>query len=159
MRTEKIVVNASPLILLCKSDLEFLLPQMFGEILVPYAVWDEVLYGDDIASIKIEDRKWLQKIISPASEEVLVWNLGDGETEVLSWAFVNKDFCAVIDDRAARNCAKTLGIQIIGTGGILVLAKRRGLIDSVNAALEKLQNAGLYISKEISELLKKQAGE
>lgn len=159
MQIEKIVINASPIILLCKSDLEFLLPQMFNEILVPYAVWDEVLYGHDLTAIKLHDCKWFQNIMLPVSEEVLVWNLGEGETEVLSWAFINKDYCAVIDDRAARNCARTLEIQTLGTGGVLVLAKRRGLIDSVGDSLKGLQNVGLYISDEIIELLKKQAGE
>jgi predicted nucleic acid-binding protein len=89
-----------------------------------------------------------------------VWNLGDGETEVLSWALNNKNqYRALIDDRAARNCAKTLGLSMLGTGGILVLAKRRGLIDSVGKTLIKLQDVGLYISEEIVFLLKKQAGE
>ena len=94
------------------------------------------------------------------AEEVLVWNLGDGETDVLSLAFANKStHTALVDDRAARRCAATLNIKTLGTGGILVLAKKRGLIDSVGEALKKLQDVGLYITVEIIELLKKQADE
>jgi predicted nucleic acid-binding protein len=60
---------------------------------------------------------------------------------------------------SARNCAQTLGIETLGTGGMLILAKKRGLIDSVSEALKKLQTNGLYISEQIIELLKQQAGE
>ena len=65
----------------------------------------------------------------------------------------------MVDDRAARRCAKTLDIQTLGTGGMLILAKRRGLIESISESLSKLQDAGLWLSVEIAELLKRQAGE
>ena len=162
MQIEKIAINASPLILLFKSHFEWLLPKLFTEIIVPEAVWDEVSRGADIASHKLYDYEleWITRGLTQTPEEILVWNLGDGESEVLSWAFKNKnEYRAVIDDRAARNCAKTLGIPTIGTGGILVLAKKRGLINSVGEALKRLENVGLYISDEIIELLKTQAGE
>lgn len=162
MPIEKVVINASPFILLSKSGLIELLPQLFSEIVMPERVSLEIIEGDDIATQTLYDYEasWLEDCFPIVSEEVLVWNLGDGETDVLSWAFQHmEDFTALIDDRAARNCAKALGIPMLGTGGILVLAKRRGLIESVGEALQKLQDAGLYISDDIVELLKKQAGE
>jgi predicted nucleic acid-binding protein len=162
MQIEKIVINASPLILLFKSHFEWLLPKLFNEIIVPEAVWDEVSRGEDIASHKLYDYEleWITRGLVQIPEEILIWNLGDGESEVLSWARNNeKKYRAVIDDRAARNCAKTLGIPTLGTGGILVLAKKRGLISSVGDTLNRLQNVGLYISDDIIELLKKQANE
>jgi predicted nucleic acid-binding protein len=162
MQIEKIVINASPLILLFKSHFEWLLPKLFNEIIIPEAVWDEVSRGEDIASHKLYDYEleWITRGLVQIPEEILIWNLGDGESEVLSWARNNeKKYRAVIDDRAARNCAKTLGIPTLGTGGILVLAKKRGLISSVGDTLNRLQNVGLYISDDIIELLKKQANE
>ena len=59
----------------------------------------------------------------------------------------------------ARRCAQTLGIPIFGTGGLLVLAKRRGLLDSVGAAIEKIRDAGLWLSEDVVRILKTQAGE
>ncbi len=162
MQVEKIVINASPFILLAKSGFIELLPQLFSEIWMPESVSIEIINGGDIATEKLYDceETWLIRCLVNHADEVKVWNLGDGETEVLSWALNNKNqYRAVIDDRAARNCAKTLGIPMLGTGGILVLAKRRGLIDSVSEALKKLQDAGLYISEDIIDLLKRQAGE
>jgi len=162
MRIEKVAINASPFILLCKSGLAELLPQLFSEIYMPERVSMEIIAGNDIATEKLFDYEetWLIRCLANVAEEVLVWNLGDGETDVLSLAFADKEYyTALIDDRAARKCAETLNIKTLGTGGVLVLAKRRGLINSVGEALEKLQNAGLYISDGIIELLKKQAGE
>lgn len=162
MQIEKVVINASPFILLCKSGLVELLPQLFTEIWIPESVSEEIIDGGDIATDKFYDYedKWLIICAANIVEEVLVWNLGDGETEVLSFAFSNKaTHTALIDDRAARKCAETLKIKTLGTGGILVLAKKRGLIKNASSELEKLRKAGLWISNEIVEVILKQAGE
>lgn len=161
MRVEKVVINASPFILLCKSGLADLLPELFSEIYMPERVCIEIIEGNDFATEKLYDYEeaWITRVLPQVAEEVLVWNLGNGETDVLSFAYGNENITALVDDRAARKCASTLNIKTLGTGGILLLAKKRGLIDSVGKALKKLQNAGLYISNEIVELLKKQAGE
>jgi predicted nucleic acid-binding protein len=47
----------------------------------------------------------------------------------------------------------------LGTGGLLVLVKRRGLIGSLDEALQDVVNAGLWLSADVIKLLKKQAGE
>ena len=162
MPIEKIVINASPFILLSKSGFIELLPQIFTEVWMPESVSIEISAGKDFATEKLYDceETWLVRCLVNHDEAVKIWNLGDGETEVLSLALNNENqFRAAVDDKAARNCAKTLNIQTIGTGGILILAKRRGLIESVGDALEKLQADGLYISAWLMELLKKQAGE
>lgn len=127
---------------------------------MPERVSIEIIEGNDKAAEKLYnyEKTWLIRCLAVVPEDVLVWNLGDGETDVLSVAF-KENHTALIDDRAARKCAETLNIKTLGTGGILVLAKRRGLIDSVSEALENLRSVGLYISDEIIELLKKQAGE
>ncbi len=161
MRIEKVVINASPFILLCKSGLAELLSGLFSEIYMPERVSIEIIDGYDLATEKLYDYEetWIIRCLPSVAEEVLVWNLGDGETDVLSWAFWNKDTTALVDDRAARKCAETLSIKTLGTGGILVLAKKRGLIKKVSPELKKLQVAGLWISDEIVELILKQANE
>lgn len=78
---------------------------------------------------------------------------------MLTFALENPRYRAVLDDGAARRCARTLGINLLGTGGMLVLAKRRGLLESITEGLEKLQQAGLWLSPEIINLLLKEAGE
>ncbi len=127
MPIEKVVINASPFILLCKSGLIELLPELFSEVYMPERVSMEIIAGGDIATEKLYDCQevWLEQYLVNVSEEVLVWNLGDGETDVLSFVFANRSaYTALIDDRAARKCAETLNIKTLGTGGILVLANK-----------------------------------
>ena len=45
MSVERIVLNTSPLILLCNNELSFVLPELFPEIVVPEAVWQEIVNG------------------------------------------------------------------------------------------------------------------
>ena len=161
MRIERVVVNASPLIVLFRSGQIELLPRLFHEILVPDSVWREVTSGghDDPAARGLAQASWTQRIAVDPSERVTPWNLGPGESAVLSLALARSGYRAVMDDWAARRCARTLGIRTLGSGGVLVVAKRRGLISSVVDRLERLRRAGLWISDEVIELLCKQAYE
>lgn len=161
MQSAKVVINASPLILLCNSDLEFLLPGLFSEIVVPTAVWHEILNGShmDKATQKISNLTWLQKVQTTSIEDIVRWDLGIGETEVLSYAIQNKSFTPILDDMLAKKCAKSVGIPTLGTGSVLIIAKQRELVQSVEQSLRQLQNAGLWISENIIQMLKQKAGE
>ncbi|PSN10722.1 DUF3368 domain-containing protein [filamentous cyanobacterium CCT1] len=160
MSVDRVVVNASPLIVLFKSGQADLLPQLFSEILIPQAVWQEVtLPQGDAASQQLPDAAWAIPVEVLVNSDIAAWDLGAGESAVLSYGLQNPGYRAIIDDAAARRCARTLGITTLGTGGVLVLAKRRGLIDSVGDRLESLQEAGLWLSESIITLLKQQAGE
>ncbi|MHC5776299.1 DUF3368 domain-containing protein [Nostoc sp.] len=90
---------------------------------------------------------------------VAAWDLGKGESQVLSLALKTSDCAAIVDDRAARRCSQALGITTIGTGGLLILAKRRGLIPSISPGIQALRDAGLWLSNSLVDLLKQQAGE
>lgn len=113
----------------------------------------------DVAARGLSEQAWPQRAVVPALPRVTVWNLGAGETEVLSYALSHPSFRAVVDDRGVRRCAGTLGTRVLGTGGLLVLAKRRGVLSTVGDGLEKLLAAGLFLSDELIALLKKQADE
>ena len=65
-----------------------------------------------------------------------------GEAEVVSWALQNPGFIAVLDDRAARLLATGLGVPVLGSLRVIVMAKERGLIPLARPALEKLRGAG-----------------
>jgi predicted nucleic acid-binding protein len=161
MPVANIVLNASPLILLCNSDLSFVLPELFPEIVVPEAVWQEIVGGShlDRAGQMLPELDWLKKESVNLVPDVVHWDLGAGETEVLSFAFNNSGYTPVLDDVLAKKCAQSLGLSTLGTGSILILAKERGLIESVEQCLRTLQNAGLWISEPIIQMLKHQAGE
>lgn len=161
MLVEKVVLNASPLILLCNGELDFILPQLFTEIVVPEAVWQEIMDGPhlDRATQQLPGLNWLKKASINPAPGVVNWDLGMGETEVLSFVVGHGDYTAVLDDMLAKKCARSLGLQTIGTGTILILAKEAGLIQSVEQALHTLQQVGLWISDEVVQMLKQKAGE
>jgi predicted nucleic acid-binding protein len=160
MPIDRVVINASPLIVLFKSGQAELLPQLFNEILIPQAVWEEVTISkDDIASQQLPHTSWLQPVSIAIHPSIAAWDLGVGESAVLSFALQNPGYRAVLDDAAARRCARASGIATLGTGGAIVLAKQRGLIESVGDRLQRLRDSGLWLSEEVVNLLKQQAGE
>lgn len=150
MRIERVVVNASPLICLFESRLANLLQTLFSEIIVPDSVYQEIMAKGIIDSVSREllSSKWIKQVkditIQPS---VASWDLGEGEGAVLSFTLNNPEYWAVIDDREARRCADSLGCRYTGTIGIILLAKKRGIISSVSENLEQLQKAGLWLSK------------
>ena len=162
MLIKKVIVNSSPLIVLFKSQQADLLAQLFDEILVPGAVWDEVTTGskNDVAATELVKVSWARRTEIPSiSPEVLAWDLGKGESAVLGLALKKPGFAVVIDDRAARRCAQSLGVVSMGTAGVILLAKKRGLIPLASPGIQALQDAGLWLSAPLINLLQQQAGE
>ncbi|MEQ1605483.1 MAG: DUF3368 domain-containing protein [Pyrinomonadaceae bacterium] len=162
MSVDHAVINASPFILLSKCGLIELLPQLFAQVSMPQAVFDEILAGDDVAAMRAEDLvgKWLNIIFHPLEPEIVEWNLGSGESELLSFVLTDKiNSIALIDDRAARRCANSFQIRSVGTAGLLVLAKQRQFISLVEPEIEKLISAGLFLSAEIRSIILAQADE
>ena len=158
--TDAVVVNSSPLITLFRSGQADLLPQLFNRIVVPEAVWQEVVSErQDPAARGLPSNPWAIRQTVTVAGRVQVWGLGKGGTAVLSYALGHAPIRAVIDDMDARRCAKALGVPFLGSGGILVLAKRRGLIATVADGLAKLREAGLWLSDDIVRMLRDQAGE
>ena len=66
---------------------------------------------------------------------------------------------AVLDDLAARRCASALGLKIVGTLGLVLMAKTAGLFPSVRGPLDAIVAAGLFIAPQHLTDIQKQAGE
>lgn len=71
------------------------------------------------------------------------------ETSVLAYAYHHPGTEAIIDDLAGRKCALSLQIPVRGTLGIVLAAKKRGLISQARPVLEHLLRSGLYLSQPI----------
>ncbi len=155
MPIERIVLNASPVIVLFRARLEHILPDLFKDIVIPKNVLDEISSGNDRAAREIQKLQWYDVHKIKVDTNILEWNLGRGESSVLSFALKNKQYRAVLDDMAARKCAKTFKVKLLGTGSILVLASRKGIIPSFEQAIIEVKNAGLWISDGVIDLLKK----
>ena len=162
MLINRVVVNASPLICLFKSGLEDLFPSLFNDIVVPEAVIKEVTAkGEaDFAAQTLISLPWIRRMGDVSVDpRVAAWDLGDGESAVLSFALRNPEYWAILDDREARRCALSLQCHCIGTIGMIVLAKKRGLIRSVGETLKRLQNAGFWLSETFLNEICEKVGE
>ncbi len=141
------VVNASPIITLAKVDRLHLLKDLCTELLVPEAVVSEILAGSpsDPARRAIE-RGWGTVVpAAPIVADLLEWGLGTGESAVLAVAMQRRPATAILDDAAARTCAKALEIKVIGTLGAVLRAKQKAIIPSAADVLKALCAAGLRL--------------
>lgn len=142
------VFNASPMIVLAKAGLLDRITQLADSIMVPQEVADEITqYGDpnDPAICWMASHSSLIIQSPAASPFLMAWDLGAGETAVLSHTALNPSFFAVLDDLAARRCAQAMGLRVIGTLGLILLAKQNGVIQAVAPALDSIVAAGLII--------------
>jgi predicted nucleic acid-binding protein len=146
------VVNASPLILLANIARISLLEKLCADLIIPEAFAVEVLAGPlrDAAQSWLEDKGQTYVCRVDSVDPVVAgWDLGIGESEVLTLARRAPEYEAILDDRAARNCAMTLNIPVRGTLGIVLLAKQEGLIERVQPVFQELLDAGLRITPSV----------
>jgi predicted nucleic acid-binding protein len=144
------VINASPLIVLSKINQQHLLWQLATELVVPESVLAEINAGpaNDPA------RQYLAEAsltFVPVAPEPLItaWDLGAGESAVLAHALAHPGWKAVIDDGAARRCARVLAIPFIGTLGIIIRARQSGLIPQAIPLLKEIKNHGFHLDDEV----------
>ncbi len=143
------VVNASPLIYLGRADLLNVLRGAADEIVVPDGVAREILVrGDaDAAARALKTIDWLKQVAAPpAPAAVLSWDIGPGESAVLSWALSHPGCLAVIDDLLGRRCAEALRVPLCGTLGLVLRARKNGTLPLARPVILRLRAAGMYLS-------------
>jgi predicted nucleic acid-binding protein len=125
-----------------------LLRELYAEVLVPRAVADEVarhaLRGIDggLAS------GWLKRVepADPSRVDQIERDLGGrGEAQVIAVALELESAIVLIDERAARTYARSQGLPVRGTLGVVLHAKRRGLIERATAVLDELRRSGFWL--------------
>ncbi|MES2658158.1 MAG: DUF3368 domain-containing protein [Verrucomicrobiota bacterium] len=160
--TEHWIIDASPLILLGKSGQLGWLPHM-GSIVVPESVAAEIRAGspDDPARLWLEAPAGMALIVSDPEipDELLAWDLGRGETAVISLAMARPGHEALLDDAAARRCAAVFSVRLRGTLSFVALAKKRGLVTACRPVFEKMRAAGLFVSQALVDQVALSVGE
>ena len=158
----KVVVNSTSLIALCNAEALFVLRELYGEIIVPRAVYNEVTTKDDSACNQIKNQEWIgiYDVANIQDKKMYRAKLHDGEVEVMLAAqeMVGVDL-VIIDDAAARKTAKYLGLNVTGTLGVLVKAKQEHIISSVEKILIRMRSKGFYISDDVVNMVLEFAGE
>lgn len=150
-----VVSNSSPLIALARIQRLDLLPSIFESILIPPAVAREI--APSISVLPIWLRMRAPNAMPPAS--LLRRRLGDGEREALALAIERKADWIILDDLPARRSAAATGLNVIGTLGTLVTAKRAGLLKSIRPELDALLRTSFFLSPQLYDELLQAAGE
>lgn len=154
-------VNASPLISLARIGQLALLQAPERDLRVPDAVAREVLAGPatDPARQALEADFGGTPVTTTIDLRVVEWGLGAGETSVLSYAIAT-GATAVLDDGRARSAARVLGVNLIGTLGVVLHARRVGRIESAATVLRALRDAGMRLDDAtIASALARSVGE
>lgn len=150
----KIVCNSSILIALNSIGHLDILKDLFKEILIPKAVRKEV-FGKRKLPVFIK----CIEISEPIALKVLEGNLELGESEaILLYEEINANLL-IIDDLEGRRVAERLGLNITGTLGVLLLAKKGRLIDAIRPLLDGIVGHGFRVAEELYEDVLTIAGE
>jgi predicted nucleic acid-binding protein len=159
--SERWVLNASPLIVLAHIGQEGLFQILADEVVVPRAVVEEIEAGpaEDRARQAIAGGRFSIVETTPAPE-ILAWDLGMGETAVLSFALSEPGWTVILDDAVARKCAQSFMLSLKGTLAVVILAGQRGLISSATGVLRSLLDIGFRLDDQvIREALSRTVGE
>jgi predicted nucleic acid-binding protein len=147
----KWVFDASPLIVLGKADLLSTISPLAETWIIPESVVKEVSQKTDVDSLlnKLSENSRVERQTVAIEALVANWNLGDGESEVITLAVENSKYGVILDDLSARKCAKILNLPLIGSLGLVVKAKKEGLLEFAKPAFEKLVISGLYLDMDL----------
>lgn len=149
-----VVCNSSPLIGLEQIGELNLLNALFDTIIVPPAVVHEVTPSVSLPEW-INERALVQNI----GPLIMKASLGQGESEAISLGLESDARLIILDDRPARRLAQSLSLSVVGTLGILVLAKKKNLIPAVKPCLEALSRFDFRIAPILYEQILKDADE
>ena len=161
--SHKLVADAGPLIALARIGHLELLERLFGRVMIPPVVSEELRLdsckpGAAVLSQALDPDGWI-RIEAPGSEKPsLRVSLGEGEAEAIALASEHGALL-LIDERRGRRAARAAGVQVLGTGRVLIAAKDKGYLSSVSVALDELCAVGYRLSGELVRRLTELAGE
>ena len=159
-----VVSDTSPLINLFAINEYEILRQLYGKIIIPTAVYNEIVFTGQgkPGSKELDKISWIENrqvkdtnIVKALSNE-----LDKGEAESIVLAIECKADLLLIDEKIGRKIAKRFDLNYIGLLGIVVLAKRQGIIYSVEPLLKKLTvEAGFWIKPNLYQRILSEVGE
>ena len=163
MRSENrlVVSNTTPIITLsCVGQLS-ILQKLYGEVLIPPAVYAELLAGG--TRVGVQELKNADYIVTTPLQNTiyadLLTNLDRGEAETIALALEKKADLLLLDERLGRRHATHLGLTITGSIGVLIKAKKQGYLATLKPALEQIKYSGIYLSNELIQRALLEVGE
>jgi len=154
-----IVSDTGPLAVLFKANLLFILKEVHEEVLVPRAVERELKRKPE-GNVIFRENPWIKAAEVKDIELVraLMLMVDEGEAEAIALALESGAWI-LIDERRGRRSARALGLEIRGTIGLFIEAKKEGVIKSVKACIDELLEVGYYLDNNLIEEAYRKAGE
>lgn len=154
-----VVADSSPLIALCRIGRLELLRDLFEQLVIPEAVWQEVVVSQPgkAGVTEMAAATWIeqQTVKDRPLVNLLRQDLGAGESEAIVLAREISADVLLMDERRGREAAKRLGITCTGLVGVLLEARRRGIVNDPAGIAQDLRDiAGFWISDELMALLR-----
>jgi len=154
-----VVANASPLIHLSAIQRLEVLRALFVKVLIPREVYNEVVMRGigRPGSQEVASANWIHA--RPVENEVAVRvlqvsGLGKGEAECIVLAQETNADWVILDDRLARLQAEAMGLKVVGTVGVLLMASEKGFVENFEQTLRDLVASGFRLSaREVERIL------
>jgi uncharacterized protein len=149
----RVVCDAGPLIHLARAGHFDLLRDLFGRVLIPPAVYEEVAVrgkGED-GSDELVRAPWVQQRHPrrPTVVAALATFLGAGEAEALALAGERPHTLLLIDETHGRRVARNMRIAVRGTLGILLQGFRAGHVPDLGIAISRMRERGTWIADDL----------
>jgi len=147
-----VVSDTSPFNYLLLLEAVEVLPRLYGSVIVPEAVRQEMLHRRAPKVVRSWASQLPHWIIIRRPQVLLPLPLDAGERAAISLAVEVDASLILMDERRGRQEAQARELQTIGTLGILVNAAGAGLLDLADA-LAKLQQTDFYVSEKLIKTL------
>ena len=155
MSAPLLVPDSGPLIALARVDLLHLPALLFSQVLVPAAVWDEVLRQPSehertrLLAALASGRLNIPAESGPPAATLDDPRLGAGERAAIGLA-LTREALVLIDERRGRQAAADAGLLVVGTVGLLARGRQLGLIGPVRPIVESLRAGGYYLAESLT---------
>ena len=156
-----VIADTTPIITLIKLQRLELLEKLFGSVMIPSAVYNELTknprFEKETEIVRRCNFLKVQNVIDRQSIKFLreIVGLDAGESEAIALSDEHSADLLVIDERKGRKAAQKLGLKIIGTIGILIQAFDSNLISKseIISCVEKLRESDIRIGENLIEIV------
>lgn len=159
-----LVADSGPLIALARLSLLWLPARLEREVLVTELVWSEVTRSPRPGELPMlhdaRARGWLMVVPGPEAPDprLAADQLDEGELSALTLA-LSRSATVLIDEQRGRAVAARCGLQVVGTLGLLLLARERRLVGALLPLVESLQSSGYFLSRPLIDRVLRSQGE
>ncbi len=156
-----VILNNTPLVALWSLGQLPLLRDLYQEVIIPEAVYEEFLATERaVRQTALDVAPWIKILSLSNPRQALVYvGLDRGEAEVLALATERSARLVIIDEYKGRRYTQRLGLPLAGTLGVLLIAKRHSLVPAVAPLINQLLKEGLSLAPELIQKALELAGE